>query len=66
MAHTSGRVQWVSTIFPKELDKYMFTPSKHSYVLVTTFDLGFDLSLKGFIGRWTIGSQRLQYWNLKN
>jgi hypothetical protein len=29
----------------------MFTPSKHSYYLVTTFDIGFDLRVEGFIGR---------------
>jgi hypothetical protein len=63
MAHMIGRVQWTSTILPKELDKYMFTPFKHSYALATTFDIGFDLDLEGFIGRWTFGSQRL---NLKN
>jgi hypothetical protein len=66
MAHTSGKVQWASTILPTEHNKHMFTPFKHSYALVTTFDIGFDLGLEGFIGRWTFGSQRLQYWNVKN
>ncbi len=32
----------------------------------TTFDIGFDLGLEGFIGGWAFGSQRLQYWNLRN
>jgi hypothetical protein len=30
-------------------------------IISVTFDIGFDLGLRGFIGGWTFGNERLKY-----